>query len=115
MRKIRVNFNKGKQYVYFHIGEPLKAFKAKHDCDAWYSNQVQRNRYKGLFGNIYLPKCKHGDPYSHELVTHEVQHLLADWMKARGMRVTDRNEERIATIAGGIVGKFWKAYSKGKT
>jgi hypothetical protein len=108
MRKIRVTFNSGKQYVYFHIGEPLKAFKQAHKCDAWYSNQVQRNRYKGLFGNIYLPKCKYSDPYLHELVTHEVTHLLADWMKARNMRVTDRNEERIATMTGEIVGRFWQ-------
>ena len=111
MRKIKVTFNKNRQYVYFHIAEPLKAFKKAHNCDAWYSNQVNRNRYKGLFGNIYLPKCKHGDPYLHELISHEVTHLMADWMKARNMRVTDRNEERIATLTGEIVRRFWRAYN----
>lgn len=50
-------------------------------------------------------------PDYHELVTHEVTHLLIDWIlsRARSLSFIRRNEEQIATMAGEIVRKFWRA------
>lgn len=110
MKRVRVRFNSGRQSVMFHIGEPLHAFKARHGCHAWYGNQVQRQKRRGLFGHIHLPSMrgmKRAD--YHELVSHEVYHLVDDWWRCRdGNVMDDNNEELRATIAGEIVRKFWE-------
>lgn len=111
MRKIRVTFNGGRQYVYFHVGMTPRAFRRKRQAYAEYWTQAQRKQRKGLIGNIYLPE-ETRMPAMAELVAHEVYHLVDDWWRCRkGNVMNDNNEEIRASICGEIVGKFWKAYS----
>jgi hypothetical protein len=65
-----------------------------------------------LFGYVYLSELNFS-PMAHELVAHEVQHLIFDWVLTRkGMRLTERNEERIATMTGEIARRFWRKYER---
>ena len=110
MKSFRVYFNGKKQSIVFTIGENLKAFKAQNDCHAYYVAADNRRKRRGQIGSIHLPNkrgmCKAD---YHELVTHEVQHLIIDWIltRARGLSFIRRNEEKIATMTGEIVRKFW--------
>ena len=50
---------------------------------------------------------------AHELVAHEVQHLIFDWVLTRkGMKMTEQNEERIATMTGEISRRIWRKYER---
>lgn len=108
MKQFRVRFNKGKQSVMFHIGEPLKAFREKHQCHAWYSNAVQRKTRSGLFGHIHLPSPRGMKRIEFdELAVHEIYHLIDDWWRCRkGNVMSDNNEEDRATLAGELYRKF---------
>lgn len=110
MKQFRVRFNKGRQYVIFHIGEPLHAFRKKHKCWAWYGSDRQR-KYNGLMGHIHLPSMRGMKRVEYdELVSHEIAHLVIDWIlsRARALSFIARNEEDIATMTGEISRKFWR-------
>ena len=50
---------------------------------------------------------------AHELVAHEVQHLIFDWVLTRkGMNINEKNEERIATMTGEISRRLWRKYER---
>ena len=56
MRKIKVTFNDGKQWVIFHIGTSLRKFKSDNDCHAYYVGAETRLKRRGLFGHIHEGK-----------------------------------------------------------
>jgi hypothetical protein len=65
-----------------------------------------------LFGYIYLSELNFS-PMAHELVAHEVQHLIFDWVLTRkGMNLSPKNEERIATMTGEISRRLWRKYER---
>ena len=105
----RIFFNSKKQSVIFHVEEPIKAFQAKNNCMAYYVAADNRLKYSGVIGSVFLPSPRGIDKAEYlELVTHEVQHLVIDWIftRAKGLEYIRRNEERIATMTGEIVRKF---------
>lgn len=117
MKRIIVRFNDNKQSVLFVVGENIKAFRKRNNCDAWYGTQAGRKRNKGRIGSIHLPSMVGMRRIEYnELITHEVTHLLIDWTltRARSLSFVRRNEEQMATMAGEIVRKFWRGYERQK-
>lgn len=60
----------------------------------------------GLFGEIHLVKPEIGAGY----VAHEIQHFLFDWLL--GQTMTDKTNERMATLAGNVTKEFWNEWHK---
>jgi len=108
----RIYFNENKQWFSVYVAHNPTHFKRKNQCHAYYIAAETRKQRQGLFGYIYLSELNFS-PMAHELVAHEVQHLIFDWvLTRRGMRFTENNEERIATMTGEIARRFWRKYER---
>jgi len=110
-----VRFNRGKQSLKFVIHNvTLTTFENINDCDAWFEpNEKNKNLKTGLLGYVHLPHISREHPYWHELITHEVTHLLFAiiFSQYKTLKSLAKDEEKIATMMGDIVGKFWKKYT----
>jgi len=112
MKPFRVYFNGRKQYVLVFVANDPARFKRKNKCHAWYIGEEVRHQRSGLFGRIYLSEANYS-PLGHELVAHEIQHLIFDWVMCRsGMTFSTTNEERLATMTGEVSRNFWRGYQK---
>ena len=105
---MRLYFNDGKQWLDVEMELTYDEFREKYNSDAEYGRIWEgRHSRKGKFGTLYLPRMELTDTYFHELVAHEVQHAVLDWILARKQnnlrRFIENNEERIATMTGDIV------------
>ena len=108
----RIYFNDNKQWFNVYVAKNPAWFKRKNQCHAYYLAAETRSQRKGLFGYIYLSELN-PSPMAHELVAHEVQHLIFDWVLTRkGMNISEKNEERIATMTGEIARRFWRKYER---
>ena len=103
----RVFFNNGKQWFDVFIADSSRKFMKAEKCWAYYQPAGIRKSRKGYFGSIHLSRSGVG------LVSHELLHLLVDWVRARKPSViTESNEERIVSEFGEIVRRFWSNYYK---
>jgi len=108
----RVYFNDDKQWVNIYVAHDPAHFKRKNECHAYYIAAEERKQRQGLFGYIYLSELNFS-PMAHELVAHEVQHLIFDWVLTRkGGNINEKNEERIATMTGEISRRLWRKYER---
>ena len=108
----RVYFNDNRQWVNIYVAHDPAHFKRKNQCHAYYIAAEVRKQRQGLFGYIYLSELNFS-PMAHELVAHEVQHLIFDWVLTRkGMNINEKNEERIATMTGEISRRLWRKYER---
>jgi hypothetical protein len=108
----RVYFNDDKQWVNIYVAHDPAHFKRKNQCHAYYIAAEERKQRQGLFGYIYLSELNFS-PMAHELVAHEVQHLIFDWVLTRkGMTINEKNEERIATMTGEITRRLWRKFER---
>jgi hypothetical protein len=106
----RIHFNDNRQWFNVYVADSPTRFKRRNQCHAYYIAAEVRKQRQGLFGYIYLSELNFS-PMAHELVAHEVQHLIFDWVLTRkGMTMNERNEERIATMTGEIARRFWRKY-----
>ena len=74
----RVHFNNNQQWFNVYVADDPTRFKRKNQCYAYYIAAEVRRQRKGLFGYIYLSELNF-TPLAHELVAHEIQHLIFDW------------------------------------
>jgi len=101
----RVHFNKGKQWFDVYIASSSRKFMGSCKCWAYYHPILPRKNRKGKFGEIHLSRTGAG------LVSHELLHLLIDWIKVgRSKKITDRNEEAIVEMFGEMVRRLWLRY-----
>ena len=108
----RIYFNENKQWFDVYVANSPAHFKRKNQCHAYYIGAETRKQREGLFGYIYLSELNYS-PMAHELVAHEIQHLIFDWVLTRkNMTFTEQNEERIATMTGEIARRFWRKYER---
>lgn len=108
----RVYFNDDKQWVNIYVAHDPAHFKRKNECHAYYIAAEERKQRQGLFGYIYLSELNFS-PMAHELVAHEVQHLIFDWVLTRkGGNINEKNEERIATMTGEITRRLWRKFER---
>jgi hypothetical protein len=105
----RVHFNKGRQWVDVYVAESPAQFLRRNDCHAYYIGYDMRKKYHGLFGIIHLKKLD-DTPEARELIDHEIEHLMFDWRRSRGITPSPRNEERMATLRGQVGKAFWRKY-----
>lgn len=105
-----VKFNGGKQWIKVIVGEEPKTFRRRNNCHAWYAGAEKRKKRSGLFGYIHLPFTE-PSPYLSELISHEIQHLILDWVFCHNsFQLSFQNEERIATMTGEINRKVQNSY-----
>lgn len=108
----RVYFNNNKQWVNIYVAHDPAWFKRKNKCHAYYIAAEERKQRQGLFGYIYLSELNFS-PMAHELVAHEIQHLIFDWVLTRkGGNINEKNEERIATMTGEITRRLWRKFER---
>jgi len=116
LKTITIKFNEGKQWVKFKVDSDPKTFANENKCRGWYWEAENRKQRQGLFGYIHLPLYNKVTPFFRELVAHEIQHLITDWVTCRQVKDLSayllNNDERIATISGEIERRFWQKYEK---
>ena len=111
MRRIPVKFNHSRQELVFVVHGTLETFRKRNDCDAYYNSKSGRESRRGIFGYIHIPNISL-DLYWDELIAHEIQHSMIDWVlsKAKSLSYLAEREEQIATMTGEISRKFKKEY-----
>ena len=106
-RKYKIHFNKGRQYLLFHIGSSLRKFRTDNKCHAYYVAAENRKQRSGLFGHIHIPEEQVTPALFEELKAHEIYHAVEDWWTCRkGNVLSDKNEEIRALIMGEISRKI---------
>jgi len=110
-----VRFNHNTQSLKFIIHSvTLTTFENVNDCGAYFEiNEKNPKQKTGLLGYVHLPHISREHPYWHELLTHEVTHLIFAIIASsyKTLKSLLKDEEKIATMMGDIVGKFWKKYT----
>lgn len=102
----RVPFNNGKQHIRIYIANSPAYFRRTRKCHAYYLPAEARRKRKGLFGHVHFSEV------THELVAHELLHVLVDWMREMGVRFSERNEERLVLVHGAMIKSFWRQYER---
>jgi hypothetical protein len=113
VRRISVKFNHSRQEIVFVVHGTIETFRKRNDCDANYNSKSGRETRRGIFGYIHIPNISL-DLYWDELIAHEIQHSMIDWVlsKAKSLSYLAEREEQIATMTGEIVRKFKKEYNR---
>ena len=107
-----VKFNNGRQSVKVIVEDNPKSFRRRNKCHAWYIAKDVRKKRSGLFGYIHLPLTELS-PYMTELIGHEVQHLINDWILChKGFQLSEKNDERVATMTGELNKRIQARYEK---
>lgn len=104
MKKFRVYFNGRKQWFDVYIADNARKFMHANKCYAYYQGNRHRKARRGLFGEVHFSRSGAG------LVSHELLHLLIDWLRAGRMKINNRNEERVVLMFGEMVRNFWRRY-----
>ena len=106
--RFKIPFNDNKQFCIVHVADNVRSFKRRNKCHAYYIAADVRKLRSGLFGHIHLSEFNLS-PMAHELVAHEVQHMMIDWILCRaGGALTKRNKEKIAAMTGEITRRIWR-------
>lgn len=101
----RVHFNNGKQWFDVYIADNSRKFIKRNKCWAYYQPARIRYKRRGYFGSVHFSRSGAG------LVSHELLHLLIDWVRCRKPSIiTKRNEERIVLMFGEMTRRFWNKY-----
>ena len=117
-RSFRVYFNHRKEWfdVFLYDVDP-KTFQRK-DGGRWAyfvradgeNEIVSRNRF-GKFGEIHAIDT-HTRQLRLDTVSHELFHLLAEWMRIKNVYITLKNEETLASRLDELTRNFWSEYHK---
>lgn len=106
--EFRVIFNNGRQWLEVTVHEVSPATFERRNGTPWgyYQAAAGRRSRAGKFGEIHLVASR----VQADVAAHELFHALADWMGAKGMQITPKNEERLATLFDELTRNFWRAY-----
>jgi len=105
----RVYFNRRRQYVlvFMHEVSPQTFHRRGGGRWGFYLPAEIRGRC-GKFGELHFVS----DRVRPDVVAHELLHLLADRMRARGMSWSERTEERAALMLDELTRAFWREWGK---
>jgi hypothetical protein len=105
----KLYFNRRRQYVsvYFHEVSPQTFHRRGGGRWAYYIPAQVQARH-GKFGELHFVSGR----VRHDVVAHELFHLLMDRMRVRNMTVSDRTEERLALMMDELTRAFWREYGK---
>jgi len=106
-------FNKGRQWceVFLHDVTPAKFYryaKTRWGFYWGYNPAKCRKIYKGFFGELHFVASR----VTLDTVAHEIDHLRWDWIRARRIIPSPRNEERLACLLDEMTRNFWREYNK---
>lgn len=109
MEEFEIYFNKKKQWITVHLWSVHPNTFDKWGGGRWaYFEPKWENPKSGLFGELHLVKSG----IREDTVTHEMFHVLCEWMWANRTAITARNEESMAEFLDGLVGNFYRQYRK---
>src|SRR5512143_207951 len=105
----RVYFNRRRQFVsvFLHEVSPQTFHRRGGGRWGYYLPAEERGR-RGKFGELHLVS----DRVRPDVVAHELTHLLADRMRARGMTWCERTEEKSAEMMDELTRAFWREWHK---
>jgi hypothetical protein len=105
----RLYFNRRRQFVsvFFHEVSPQTFHRRGGGRWAYYIPAQVQGR-QGKFGELHFVSGR----VRHDVVAHELFHLLVDRMRVCNMTMSDRTEERLAIMMDELTRSFWREYSK---
>ncbi len=105
----RVFFNRKNQWfnVFLHDVSP-NTFQRRKSGRWGYWLATWSNPRRGLFGEIHLVRSR----VRPDVVVHELDHLRCEWLFARNMAITPKNEEWWCTFGDELVRKFYREYER---
>jgi hypothetical protein len=83
----------------------------RHDGGRWaYFNPNHQHPRRGYFGDIHFVASR----VRADVVSHELLHLLFEWINCKNGGLSSRNEEKWCLQYDELVRHFWKEYDKWK-
>jgi hypothetical protein len=105
-----VFFNRKKQWFKVFLWDVNPGTFANWGGGRWaYWEAKWENPKQGFFGEFHAVKSRVN---REDLVAHELLHVLFEWIRAREIKVSTRNEERLVTLFDEITRNFYRAYRK---
>jgi hypothetical protein len=105
----KIIFNRNKQYLNVYLHDiSHETFNRKGGGRwAYFQSSWESPRY-GLFGELHFVKSR----IREDVVSHELLHVLIEWMWSNGFTITRQNEERMCEFMDELVRKFYREYNK---
>ncbi len=109
-RTFRVYFNRRKQWFDVVLHEVTPSTFQRHDGGRWgyWQEEIDRKSRRGKFGELHCVKSR----CRHDVIAHELLHLWIDWLNAKGIIITAKNEEPLVLLYDELVRHFWKEYER---
>lgn len=109
MENFRIYFDRRRRWVcvYLHDVAPQTFERRGGGRWAYFEPAAERGRY-GVLGELHFVSSR----VRPDTVAHELIHVLADWMREKGMTFSERSEERIAVMYDELTRNFWREYGK---
>lgn len=109
MEPFRIYFNRRKQWLEIYVEDVSpETFKLKGGGRWGYFLPKWEKSRKGFFGEVHLVRSR----IRPDLVVHEMFHVVCEWLRARYVNLTARNEEDMAELLDELVRKFYKEHHK---
>ena len=113
MDEFRVYFNRRKQFITVHLWDVNPGTFANWGGGRWgYFDAKWENPKHGFFGEFHAVKSRIN---REDLVAHELLHVLFEWIRARKITPSLRNEERLVILYDELVRNFYRGYKKLET
>lgn len=109
MDEFLIYFNKKKQFIKVILWDVHPNTFANWKAGRWgYFIAKWENPKIGFFGEIHLVKSR----VRVDLVAHELFHALVEWMWANREPISNRSEERYASLMDELIREFYRGYDR---
>jgi len=105
----RIYFNRNRQFVlvFLHDVHPNTFERRKGGRWGYYLSKWEHPR-RGLFGELHFVKSR----VRVDAVSHELKHVIWDWIFAKNLAITPRNEEWFCKFDDELIRKFYREHDK---
>lgn len=105
----KIFFNKNRQWINVYLENVHPKTFANRGGGHWgFFQATWENPRYGLFGELHFVKSR----IREDVVSHELLHVLIEWMWSNGFTITRQNEERMCEFMDELVRKFYREYNK---
>lgn len=102
-------FNKKRQWATVHLWSVHQNTFANWDFGRWGTFEAKwENPKSGLFGELHFLKSR----LRVDTISHELDHLRAEWVWANRKAWTGRDEERFIEMGDELLGRFLRNLAK---
>lgn len=111
METFRFWFNRRRNFVtvHFDASTPKTLDRKGYGLWGYYLKEENRSRW-GKFGELHF--ITRTGKLRDDVISHELFHLLADYLRYRSLELNEQNEERIVLIHDELTRSFWREYKK---